>query len=145
MLITFILYTGLAILFAKIIKRSSGMHVGILVLICIAMALFSAFRGEAGTDSWSYRNIYEMPSAYFVRTDVEIGYKILMYLCNRIRLPYVALFFIMSFFTSFFFLLAIREERNDIDIETAYLVYFFDFYLICIFYYNHINLLLYDY
>lgn len=133
MVYTFLLYTTLAVITVvlgsnSMKKKSSRLNLDIL-LLCILLALVAAFRGETGTDSATYRAIYESPALYFQRTDVEIGYKVLMYVCNGLGFSYRALFFIMNFFTCYFALDAIREEKDNINVKVALLAFALDFYL----------------
>ena len=52
-----------------------------------------------------------------------------MFVCNELGLSFRALFFIMNFFTSFFAINAINEEKDNINIKVALLVFALDFYL----------------
>ena len=133
MIYTFILYAILSFLTVALgtngIKSKDGRFGLNILLLCFLLALVAAFRGETGTDSLPYRLIYENPSLYFTRNDVEIGFKLLMFICNELGLSFRTLFFIMNFFTSFFVIDAIQEEKDNIDINVALLVFALDFYL----------------
>ena len=134
MVYTFFLY-GLLAVFAVVVgsrgisSNNSKSSFKYIIIVCLVLALFAAFRGETGTDSLSYRNIYEDPSRYFSRDDIEIGFKILMFIANSFFCSYRVVFFIMNFFTSYFVFDAIRMEKENINVKIALLVYVLDLYL----------------
>lgn len=108
-------------------KSARKQYTGMLI-VCLLLALAAAFRGETGADSAHYIFMYNTPERYFLRTDVEIGFKVLMYICHMINPNYMFLFGVMGFLTSWFIVLSIKEHKDLISCKVSLFVFILSFY-----------------
>lgn len=129
-LLTFILYTVLgtfiAVSYKYIINKVCSNKLLYIILLCILLGLFSALRGNAGTDTLAYRAIYFGENTSFSRGPLYIFFSNLF---SSIGLPYEVFLFFIGFITALFSFLAMNMEREKIDPLVAGLVFFFDLYL----------------
>lgn len=127
---TFILYTGLGIFIAAsykyILNNVCSKQLLYIVLLCVLLGVFSALRGDAGTDTLAYRAIYFDESTSFSRGPLYICFNNLF---SILGLPYEFFLFFVGFLTALFSFLAMIMERKNIDPFVAGLVFFFDLYL----------------
>ena len=128
MIISIIIYFGSAVIVSLLgnyflnNRNVYKQYWGILC-VCFLLALIAAFRGETGTDSVNYKIMFNNPNLYFIRNDVEIGFKILMFLCRIITSNYMFLFGVMGFLTSWFILLSIKEHKSIISCKVSLFVF----------------------
>lgn len=129
-LLTFILYTGIgnfiAISYKYIANKVYSKKLLYIVFLCVLLGLFSALRGNAGTDTLAYRAIYFGEDTSFSRGPLYICFSNFF---SVLGLPYEFLLFFVGFLTALFSFLAINMERKKIDPFVAGLVFFFDLYL----------------
>ena len=134
--ITVLFYVVLAIITSDLYKRAIKAenrndkirYFIIITLIILTLSFIAAFRGDTGTDSLMYKNLYE--SQNFIRKwdTLEKGYILVNQILYGLGLPYQALFFLFSFIQSFFVFKVIKHEQRMIDTKLAVFIYVLSMY-----------------
>ena len=124
MIYSILLYLGIATFAGKCMEYGVRQNKisnkrRVFLILCFLMGVFAAFRGLAGTDSITYITIYNEPDRYFTRTDIEIGYKIIMWICHSISADYKLLFGVTGFLTAFFTIKLFEKNSDNIDLFSA--------------------------
>lgn len=121
----------LASYFVKVTLRNSDGHVQILLLLLISLitAFVVGFRGNSGTDTLMYRNVYENGQSGVNRwVPMEKGFILLCQIFKELHFSTDLFLIFISLITTFFILLAIRNEKEEISTYIASLIYFSTIY-----------------
>lgn len=134
-LITLILYLCIAGVTVLLLHKSSNSENKFnqrmyLILALIITGLLAAFRGSTGSDSAMYRIAYESGGKGVFRwSEFEPGFLMLIKIMRSLHFPYQAFFFVMQTITSVFIFKAIMNEKENINVPVAVLIYMTDLYL----------------
>ena len=158
--LTFVFYNLIFILFCRLVYKASRSgekkRKRLILTACVLCGLVAAFRGNTGTDSAMYRNVYIYGVGSLTRwVEFEPGFKLAMKIMHLMHMPYQAFFFLWQFISTYLCIKFILYYQKDIDVRISSFAYitslFFSglnamrqimaiaicLYAICVFFDNH--------
>ncbi|MDY5181289.1 EpsG family protein [Butyribacter sp.] len=129
-ILTFVFYSLIIFLSSYILKRKIKSNYYI-VLVAAVCATIMMCKGSIGTDTNMYISVYENGIDSLHRwVEFEWGFQALLIAFRSIGLPYQAFFFTISFITMIFIFLAIKNERDNVNVFISTFLIMVDFYFL---------------